>query len=111
LLSQCNVHRYVAAHESGRSLRCTLHVGLVGQPAAEEVAAPEDGAEASPPVTPPLVYGEEVALAEGSVEVVFTVRGVAAVEGVVIAAATEPGVYTLRIVDATPVGRVACRFA
>ena len=42
-------------------------------------------------------------MGEGSVEVVFTSAGVAAVEGVVVgSASTEPGTYTLRIVDATP---------
>jgi hypothetical protein len=104
----------IASHETGRSLRCSLHVGLPEQPAPEPVAASGSAdvhattaavAAAKPgieTVLPPLVYGTEAALAEGSVAVVLTSEGVAAVEGVVIASATEPGTYTLRIVDATP---------
>ena len=48
----------IATHESGRALRCTLHVGVPIQPEPEEAAAPEDGAEAVEPALPPLVYGE-----------------------------------------------------
>ena len=48
----------IASHESGRALRCTLHVGLPVQPEPEEAAAPEDGAEDVEPALPPLVYGE-----------------------------------------------------
>ena len=88
-----------ATHESGRWLRCSLHVGVPEQPPPPEGG--EEPGSGSP--VPSVVYGEEVPLAgPPSVDTLFTAAGEAAVENVAVAATTAPGTYTLRIVDVTP---------